>query len=65
MAKNQNKADYDNNYIKQKYDIIKFLIPKGNKEKLKELAQKKDTSVSKIIIDGVERYYNISITDKG
>lgn len=33
--------EYDNKYIKENYDTIKLLVPKGEKEKIKQKAETK------------------------
>ena len=37
----KDKMEYDNKYIKENYDTIKLLVPKGEKEKIKQKAEKK------------------------
>jgi predicted DNA binding CopG/RHH family protein len=44
-----NKQDYDNKYIKEKYDRINFLMPKGTKERIKEAAQVRGVTPSEFI----------------
>lgn len=38
---NNDKIKYDNEYIKQNYDAIRFTVPKGDKEKIKQKAETK------------------------
>jgi hypothetical protein len=40
---------YQNNYIKEKYDRIGLTIPKGEKERIREIASKKNMSINEFI----------------
>ena len=40
---------YQNNYIKEKYDRIGLTIPKGEKERIREIAGKKNMSINEFI----------------
>ena len=51
VSKAQQKAV--NKYVKNNYDRINVTFPKGQKEKLKEHAQKQDESVNAFIIRSV------------
>ena len=52
--KSFNKADYDNNYIKNKYDRINLLFKKGTKDKLnKHIKDYGYKSVSSFVNDAV------------
>lgn len=49
-----NKADYDNNYIKNNYDRINLLFKKGTKDKLnKHIKEYGYKSVSSFVNDAV------------
>lgn len=50
------KSDYDNKYIKQNYDRLNFLMPRGTKERIAAAAAVKDISSSE--------YVRIAIEDK-
>lgn len=41
-----NKVKYDNQYIKENLDIVKFSVPKGEKEQIKSYAAKCGESIS-------------------
>ena len=41
-----NKVKYDNQYIKENLDIIKFSVPKGEKDQIKSYATKCGESIS-------------------
>ena len=52
--KSFNKADYDNNYIKNNYDRINLLFKKGTKDKLnKHMKDYGYKSVSSFVNDAV------------
>lgn len=40
------KVKYDNQYIKENLDIIKFSVPKGEKDKIKRYAEQRGESIS-------------------
>lgn len=49
MAEQFNQISYQNSFIKEKYDRINLLVPKGTKEKIKERAKKKGLSMNEYI----------------
>lgn len=51
ISKAQQKAV--NKYVKNNYDRINVTFPKGNKERLKEHAQKNNESVNAFIVRAV------------
>lgn len=60
--KNKNSAAKlraNNRYTAKKYDEIKFRVPKGEKDKLKQYAQEHDYSLNAFIHDAVLRYRQI------
>ena len=66
-----NKSEYDNSYQRDKYDVIKILIPKGKKELLKEEAATRDVrdskgkiSVSRMIVLALEKQYGLDLHTK-
>lgn len=44
-----NKQDYDNTFIKNNYDRINFVMPKGTKDQIKEAAEKLGIKPSEFI----------------
>ena len=48
------KSDYDNKYIKQKYDRLNFLMPRGTKERISAAAAAKDISSSEYVRKAIE-----------
>ena len=69
MAFDSNK--YQAGFVRDNYDQILFKVPKGNKQKLKDLAIELDIrdpkgliSVSKLITNAIEAHYGIDITSK-
>lgn len=52
-SENQNK--HVQKYIKNHYDNIVVRVPKGDREKYKELASQKGVSLNQLIVDFLER----------
>lgn len=50
-----NQIEYQNEYNRQKYDIISLTMPKGNKERLKIAAAAAGKSVTKYINEAIEK----------
>ncbi len=46
---------YQNNYIKEKYDRIGLTLPKGEKERIKEAASKKNMSINEFIYSIIKK----------
>ena len=44
-----NQFEYQNNYIKEKYDRISLIVPKGRKEEIKKRAAVEGKSVNEYI----------------
>lgn len=44
-----NQIAYQNEYIKEKYDRINLLVPKGKKEKIRKAAEEAGKSVNEYI----------------
>ena len=62
VKKNKNssaKLRANNRYAAKNYDEIKFRVPKGEKDKLKQYAQEHDYSLNALIYDAVLRYRQI------
>lgn len=56
MAKyNENQKQWTMDYIKNNLDEIKFRVPKGKKEEYKKLAEKRGVSLTKLIVDLLEK----------
>ena len=53
-----NKQEYDNDYIKNNYDRLNFVMPKGTKDRINQKAAEHGTSASeylrKIILEALE-----------
>lgn len=58
------KMKYDVKYVQQNYDQILFKVPKGCKEILKDIALDKGTSVTQIVVEALENYYDIDLHEK-
>lgn len=50
--------DHQNEYNKQKYDQYTLMLPKGQKQKLNQIAEKNNTSLRAIINKAIEEYIN-------
>jgi hypothetical protein len=50
-----NKQDYDNNYIRKKYDRINFVMPKGTKNRITEAAEVRKLKVSEFLRLAIEQ----------
>lgn len=57
-----NQTKYISEYKKAHYDKIVFHIPKGKKEVLKEAADRAGKSVTRLIIDSIEKQNHIDLT---
>lgn len=44
-----NQFEYQNNYVKEKYDRISLIVPKGRKETIKKKAAAEGKSVNEYI----------------
>lgn len=53
---------YKNDYNKEKYATLKLTIPKEKKPILTDLAKIHNKSMNRIIIDALEKTYNIDLT---
>lgn len=56
------KAKYDNDFIRQNYDTVKFLIPKGKKQTLKAYADSQGKSMSQIIVEALEDHCKLDLS---
>lgn len=56
------KNDYDNQYKRENYDVIRALIPKGKAQELKAYAKAHGTSVSALIVDALESRYGFDLS---
>ena len=50
-----NKVAYDNAFIKEKYDRINFVVPKGEKDAIKTAAERAGKSVNSYILEAVRK----------
>lgn len=56
-----NKQEYDNNYIRNNYDVIRATVPKGRGSDIKKLAAQNGISVSQLIVRALEQVYHIDL----
>lgn len=54
---------YQQEYQKNNYDRITFLVPKGRKQTLKDLSLKTGESVGSLIITALESTYGIDLSN--
>ncbi len=65
-----NQNQYINDFQKEKYERVALQVYKGNREKLRELAvrlnirdEKGKVSVNKLIINALEKTYDIDLSN--
>ena len=58
-----NKVAYDNAFIKENYDRINFIVPKGEKEVIKAAAKRVGKSVNAYILDAIHEKMSQSSND--
>ncbi len=56
MKSNKQYSEYITQYIKENLDEIKIRVPKGEKDKWKAYAEKRDESLNSLIIRTINRY---------
>ena len=56
------KISYNNDYTRQNYDVIRATVPKGRAQDIKVFAKSKGLSVSQLIVDALEGYYNLDLS---
>lgn len=54
MSEKFNQIKYIDEYNKQNYDKVQFRVPKGQKERIKEAADKAGMSLSAFINEAIE-----------
>ena len=54
---------YVNAYKRENYDRVSFEIRKGKKQVLKDLSDRRGESMTQIIVNALESYYGITLTD--
>ena len=59
------KYEKTNKYNQENYFKVALRIPKEKKEVLQQLANDERTSINKLIINAVERFYGIDLSRKG
>lgn len=56
------QTKYVNDYKREKYDVIRALIPKGKKAAIKECADQLGITVSALIVRALEESYNLDLS---
>ncbi len=51
-----NPSKYKNNFAKENYDRIALNVPKGEKERLKQIAKQRGLSMTELIVKALEAY---------
>lgn len=64
----KSKISANNRYVEKAYDKFTFRLPKGNREKLQEIAQKKyggsiNAFLTDVVIDKLKGGYLVSVPD--
>ena len=57
-----NMTKYKNDYNKQNYCRISLVIPKEKKQVIEDLAESEHKSKNQLIINAIEKYYNVDLT---
>lgn len=57
------KVEYDNGWRRANRDRIAFEVPKGKKAILQDIAKKQGKPMSEIIVEALEAYYKIDLTN--
>ena len=58
------KYEKINKYNQENYFKVALRIPKDKKDVLQNLADSEHTSINKLIINAVERFYGVSLSKK-
>lgn len=53
---------YKAEFAKVNYDRVEFVVPKGNKDKLKALAKREGVSVGQLIIEAIKYRYGLDLS---
>lgn len=56
------KTKYQNDYVRENYDRVTVLIPKGKRDDIKRLAKSKGMSANQLIVEALESYYGIDLS---
>lgn len=54
---------YNVDFRRNNYDTITLTIPKGKKILIREAAEKRGESMNSIIVESIESYLHINLTD--
>ncbi len=70
MAYNEKQKEYTMNYMKEKLDEIKFRVPKGQKEVIREHAEKQGEKLTPFIVRAInetmerDKLWNVTTTSR-
>jgi predicted HicB family RNase H-like nuclease len=59
------KYEKTNAYNAENYFKVALRIPKEKKEVLQKLADEESTSINKLIVNAVEKFYGVNLSRKG
>lgn len=58
-----NQQQYVNDYKRDNYDEMRFLVPKGRRDDIKTLVKEKHFhSISALVVDAIEKQHNVDIS---
>lgn len=57
------KIRYDNDYLREHYDTIRALVPKGKRDEIKHAAAIQGLSVSQYIVEALEAHYGHKLSE--
>lgn len=58
-----NQQQYVNDYKRENYDEMRFLVPKGRRDDIKALVKEKHfPSISAFVVDAIEKQHNVDIS---
>jgi predicted HicB family RNase H-like nuclease len=58
------KYDAQNKYHAENYFKVALRIPKEKKEVLQKLADDENTSINKLIVNAIEKFYGVNLSRK-
>ena len=58
------KYTYNNDFTRENYNRMTFLVPKGKGAVVKGEAQKRGVSVSQLVVDALEKAYGLDLSKR-
>jgi hypothetical protein len=56
------KVEYDKEYARENYDVIRATVPKGKRRIVRECADKRGISVSQLVVQALEECYELDLS---